>query len=687
MRVSKYLTILMLAGAISGNAADTKHRRHQLPVRLPGHIPTKAVSNATFVGHVDPSTTIPVTFTLPLRNQDELDALLQRIYDPSDELYQQYLTAEEFHQRHAPTEEDHKAVVAYAESLGLKVIGSHANRTLVNVSGNARAIERAFNLRLHHYQKEDGRRFFAPSNDPRVAGEIASVIGGLVGLDNHSVWHSYHRRNENSNFNSAHASPSGPNGGYSPADLVTAYNLSGLSQNGAGQVIALFELASYQASDIHAYTSQFGLPNAQLRNILVDGGSGQGIDPEVTLDIELALALAPLSQIYVYEGPNSNQGVLDTYNRIATDNVAKQVSTSWGIGEDHESLQYLQAESNIFKQMATQGQSIYAAAGDSGAYDDQTSSLVVDDPASQPYVCGVGGTTLSVNHSNGAYASESVWNNGAGNGAGGGGVSTVWTIPSWQSGVSTLYSKTHRNVPDVCLNADPNTGYAIFFNGSWTIYGGTSCAAPLWASFTACVNQALTANHQPTLGFPNPKLYPIASGSNYTSNFNDVTQGNNLFYQAGHGYDNATGWGSFKGNTLFASLTNTSVTPPPPPQGTPDLFLIVVPAAAFHKGGTGTYNITVDNIGTAATSGQVSVAITLPAGLTFNSFSGTGWTFNPSTLTATRTTALGTSSSFPPIQLTVNVGSNAPSDVVLSATVSGGGAGSNTTTEGTTILL
>ena len=216
------------------------------------------------------------------------------------------------------------------------------------------------------------------------------------------------------NFNAAsHGHPSGPGGGYSPKDLLTAYNLNRVSANGSKQIIALFELGGYLTSDINEYTNYFGLPSAKLKNILVDGGSSSGIDPEVTLDIELALALAPASQIYVYEGPNSDQGVLDTYNRIATDNLAKQVSTSWGIGEDLVDAQYLQAENAIFLQMAAHGQTIYAAAGDSGAYDDYPyHSLVVDDPASQPYVVGVGGTRLIVNSVSGAYSNESVWNDG-----------------------------------------------------------------------------------------------------------------------------------------------------------------------------------------------------------------------------------------------------------------------------------
>ena len=290
-----------------------------------------------------------------------------------------------------------------------------------------------------------------------------------------------------------------------------------------------------QAISMHI-RNYFGLPSAKLKNILVDGGSNSGIDPEVTLDIELAIALAPESQIYVYEGPNSNQGVLDTYNQIATDNLAKQVSTSWGLGENLVNTQYLQAENAIFQQMAAQGQTIYAAAGDSGAYDDypnnSSHALVVDDPASQPYVVGVGGTTLSVNAANMCLSEVNQY----------GMMALAMELVEVVSAAFGQFLRgkqmyppciqmTHRNVPDVALNADPNTGYAIYYNGQWQTYGGTSCAAPLWAAFTACVNQELAAAKKPPLGFANPILYAIGKGASYASNFHDVTTGNNLLLQ------------------------------------------------------------------------------------------------------------------------------------------------------------
>lgn len=676
------LSLTLHVGIVSATSSDDSS------VRLSGHILTKAVEKAVFLENLDAATEVPLTFVLPLRNKDKLEKLVQRMYDPTDQqYYRKYLTSEEFIELFAPTQEDYDKVIAYAKSLGLTITGNHSNRTLLNVSASSASIETAFNLHLHQYQKTNGRKFHAPDNNPEVPSSIASIIHSIVGLDNHVVWRSFNRRKEItkeslvSNINPK-TFPSGPRGGYSPNDILTAYNLTGMSANGSGQIIALFELGGYQASDINEYTSYFGLPSPKLTNILVDGGSSSGIDPEVTLDIELAIALAPQSQIYVYEGPNSNQGVLDTYNRIATDNLAKQVSTSWGMGEDLEAIQYLQAENAIFLQMAAHGQTIYAAAGDSGAYDDYPSdssqSLVVDDPASQPYVVGVGGTTLTVNSGSGAYGGEQVWNDGLGNGAGGGGVSAVWSIPSWQNNISTRYSKTNRNVPDVSLNADPNTGYSIYYNGQWTIYGGTSCAAPLWAAFTACVNQALVASQKPVLGFANPLLYAIGAGSLYSTDFHDITVGNNLYYSAEIGYDNATGWGSFNGANLFANLTNS--TPTPLPKLSPLLNITMTTTLSFIKGQTGVYQIGVSNKGNGPTSGAVAVTVALPQGLTYKSFSGSGWTFNRQTLTFTQNNTLQPGSSYPPIVLSVKVGYSTRPSVVSTATVSGGGSPSSTIT-------
>ena len=343
-----------------------------------------------------------------------------------------------------------------------------------------------------------------------------------------------------------------------PPDIKKAYNLTGVTSNGDGQVLGLFQLDGYTLSDIRAYQSAFGLPSVPLQNVLVDGYSGAAGDGsiEVSLDIELQSALAPgAKKIIVYEGPNSGAGVIDTYNKIATDNLAKQVSTSWGVAEGESSPAMLNAESAIFQQLAAQGQTVYAAAGDSGAYDDGR-TLSVDDPASQPYVTGVGGTSLAVS-SDGTYRGESAWNHGHGHGGGGGGISAYWSKPAFQSGLGVSAAK--RNVPDVSLDSDPDTGYAVAWRGGWYLVGGTSCAAPLWAAFTALVNQQRAQTGGATLGFANPALYQIGRSAGGANDLHDVADGStNMFYAAAKGYDDATGWGSFNGAKLLADLAPVS---------------------------------------------------------------------------------------------------------------------------------
>lgn len=539
------------------------------PVRLAGHVPSRAIVSARLLGGTPGDTPVSLAFVLPLRNQGELQDLLRRLYDPSDPLYGHYLTPQEFTERFGPAQADYDAVAAYARGLGFTVSGTHSNRALLDVTGSVVQAEAAFNLHLHNYQAPDGRIFHAPDSDPEVPGAIASRLGGVIGLDNSSAWHAHNHPVSPEEM--AQAAPlqigTGPNGGLAPADIMTAYNLNGLGAvKGGGQILGLFELDGYTQSDVSNYVSHFGLAAVPLQNVLVDGFSGRagtGAD-EVTLDIELQIALAPdAAKIIVYEGPNTSTGVVDTYNRIATDNLAKAISTSWGLSELQSSSTIRNAENSAFMQMAAQGQSIFAASGDSGAYDNRT-TLSVDDPGSQPYMVGVGGTQLFVN-SGETYNFETTWNvNGTVNGgAGGGGISAVWTIPSWQVGLATpqnMASSTMRNVPDVSLNADQYTGYAIFYNGGWTIYGGTSCAAPLWAAFTARVNQQLAANGAAPLGFANPVIYPIARGANYTTDFHDIADGStNLYYPAVTGYDDATGWGSFNGANLFADLAPSTI--------------------------------------------------------------------------------------------------------------------------------
>jgi subtilase family serine protease len=257
-----------------------------------------------------------------------------------------------------------------------------------------------------------------------------------------------------------------------------------------------------------------------------------------------------LSKVIVYEAPNPSPWE-DILNRMANDNAAKNLSCSWGGGGPDSTAE------QIFQQMAVQGQTFFNATGDDDAY---TGSIPF--PSDSPYIVQVGGTTLSTVSAGGAWSSETTWNWGGGTGSSGG-ISTVYGIPTWQAPISMASnqgSTTKRNLPDVALTAD--NVYVVYHNGRAGAFGGTSCAAPLWAAYTALVNQkSLSLGHNP-VGFLNPALYAIALGGSYTSNFHDITTGNNITGQSGGkwsavaGYDLCTGLGTPNGPTLLATLTS-----------------------------------------------------------------------------------------------------------------------------------
>jgi kumamolisin len=528
--------------------------------RLPGHQPVKALAQARALGRLGGARRVELAISLPLRDRQALEALVARIYDPADPLHGHYLTAAEFARRFGPSRDDYEAVADYFAARGMKVSRRHPNRLVLNLKGRARNAESILGLKLLRYRNPAGREFFAPDRDPELPARIAARILHVAGLDDAEA-----RRSPRLVEKTAPASRSplgigsGPGGGLTPDDIATAYNLGGTQGDGSGQTLGVFSLAGYDPADIAFYQNYFGLTDIAVRNISVDGGipRSQAVHSEATLDVELLMATAPRgSTLLVYEGPNTPPGFIDILNRIATDNLAKAVSCSWGSSEDANSDSYLQAENQIFLQMAAQGQTFFAAAGDGGAYDNGV-TLSVDDPASQPYVMGVGGTRLSLD-SGGAYLGETTWNGGRA-GAGGGGVSKVWSIPSYQQGLLSAASRSRRNVPDVSLAADPDTGYSIYYRGAWTTFGGTSCAAPIWTGFAARVNQERLAQGYGPLGLLNPALYRLARSTRYPDDFHDTADGsNNLYYTAFVGYDNATGWGSFNGANLLADLSSNA---------------------------------------------------------------------------------------------------------------------------------
>lgn len=355
--------------------------------------------------------------------------------------------------------------------------------------------------------------------------------------------------------------------GLSPTGIKNAYSMTS-SLDGSGQTLALFALDGFSLSDIEAYESAFDLPSITIDTVLVDGATGiPGDDAdEVTASIELMMALAPgISKIIVYEGVNSAAGILSTYNQIASDNLANALATSWGSPESATPGSLVSAEALVFKQMVAQGQVIFAASGDKGAYADGE-NLSVLDPASQSLVIAVGGTTLTLDES-GNYGSETTWFDSLSNAGSGGGISSLWNTTLWQQQVTydqPGISYTMRSIPDVTLNADPTTGYAIYFNGAFEVFGGTSAATALWTAFSALANEAMINSDGSPLGFLAPLLYQVETEANFATYYNDIMNGSTNgypLYEAVYGYDVPTGLGSPSIDNLIGYFLST-VQPP-----------------------------------------------------------------------------------------------------------------------------
>jgi subtilase family serine protease len=536
---------------------------------------------------------------LQLRNQADLDSLLNAIYDPQSLQYHQFLTPEQFNQSFAPTSDQVQQVVAFLQSQGLTITSIAPNNLLIDATGTVAQAQQTFNTQINTYQL-GSRTFYANATAPTLPGSISQLITSISGLDNSIQYrplyqraHSYRQSIlKHLTKRLSHNNLAGPTSGYGPKDLTGAYNLTPLQSAGIlgdNQTVALFELDGYQPNDVAQYLQNYNLGNPNTNNVLVDGfngSAGQGAI-EVELDMEVVAAMAPHANQIIYEGPNTTQGLNDTYNKIVTDNKAQIVSTSWGLCEASSGNAELQTLDTIFKQGAAQGISIFAASGDSGAYDCGDTNLAVDSPAGDPYVTGVGGTNLQLNA--GAYGSESVWSNpgntqrGPKGAGGGGGISSTFKQPAWQTGpgVHNQYSNGFRQVPDISADADTATGYAMYCTvtnagcpaSGWISVGGTSASAPLWAGSVALVNQYLQAQGKKRIGFANPALYGLFNAQQQFPAFHDITTGNNLFYPATSNYDLASGIGSPDiyniARDLVALSSGGTPTPTPSPTNTP----------------------------------------------------------------------------------------------------------------------
>ncbi len=443
-----------------------------------------------------------------------------------------------------PAQIDRIRKFAQENNLQMLERGDEVLRRTVTLSGTAAAVEKAFGVELNEFEYDNGS-YRGYTGSIQIPDELASLISGVFGLDNRPVAHPHFRyRNTNRAFGSRVSSVS-----YNPAQVAKLYGFP-QDASGSGQTIGLIELGGgYRPSDIRDYFQAQGIKTPSVKSFSVDDATNrpttaQSADGEVMLDIEVAASVAPEVSLVVYFAPNTSRGFQDALSIAIHDQLNKPsvLAICWGSAESTWSPQSMENFDQVAQEAAMLGITITVASGDNGSSDGVNDGKNhVDFPASSPHVLAIGGTSLRV--ANGAIERETVWNDGAQGGASGGGFSTVFARPTWQS---IAGAQSSRGVPDVAANADPETGYNILVDGQQQVVGGTSAAAPLWAGLVVLLNQRLNRR----LGFVNPSFYRV----NQSKDFRDITTGGNGAFSASAGWDPVTGLGSPNGNQLLQAL-------------------------------------------------------------------------------------------------------------------------------------
>ncbi len=574
--------------------------------------------HAASAGTVAPSTRLALTVVFTPRNALALTALVAAVSNPASPSYHHYLSVDGFATRFGASSASVAAVRRTMRADGLTPGALARDRLSIAVSGTAAAASRAFDVSLRRYRVRSGKEMYANTSAPRVPAGLGGIVAGVLGLDDLpaavpeglDAIHAGPRSPAARLGAAAHAASGSFVGAGGPVPCAAAtsfaaslpavstidqvgkaYGFSGLyaaGDFGQGVTVALLELEPYasEASDLNSFQQCFGT-NAQVTDIPVEGGSPLTVTTaESAVDLENLIGLAPDAKVEVYYGPNAGNGPYDTLATIVDappGQHAQVINNSWGLCEPDSSATTVEQENILLEQAAAQGETFISSSGDRGAegcaeewnnnldvpsqqIDPNAADLAVDDPASQPYATAVGGTNLNAI---GPPPSETGWEQLYW-GASGGGISRFWQMPTWQlysgvPGVLNSYSSGTpcddpsgycREVPDVSADGSTETGYATFYEGGWSAWGGTSTAAPDWAALAALADSS--ANPYPgcstPFGFLNPLLYEIAAGDNHADAFNDITIGDNSGYFEGTspygpypatpGYDMVTGLGT-----------------------------------------------------------------------------------------------------------------------------------------------
>jgi kumamolisin len=495
-----------------------------------------AIRNALRLGPSDGATTVSLSFALKVRNPERLAALIAS---------GQTVTPEAYSTEFGIDPVQVQGAVADLQRSGFSA-SWRAGSSLIAADGPAPLAAALLNVDIESYRLPNGTVFYATLDQPRIPTLLANVAASVSGLDNYRRARSFAVRR----------------GGLTPTDVLSFYNLQPLRQaglDGTGQTIVLPEIDDLpNFDDLNKFATEFSLPPFDsLLTIKRDPNWGTPEKPqgETVLDLEIIHEVAPNAKLVIYLSAADFGHGDRAFDQLVTDHLGSIISESLGACEPDTPSGHRNTYAAIQDRAVAQGMSHFVASGDSGAYtcgEDQDPAGSF--PATLPTVTTVGGTTV-FESVQGLYFKERAWGSPIDESGTGGGPSQFYPIPDYQKNVAQSAGHGQRQLPDVSAAGDPATGFHVVFGGKDGQVGGTSASTPLWAATIALVNQDLKKRGMRQVGFANPALYWMgANQATFPAKpFHDVTTGNNLLFDAGTGWDFATGWGSMDGAALDAA--------------------------------------------------------------------------------------------------------------------------------------
>jgi len=614
--------------------------------------------NGLVTGPLDSRKQLTIEVVFALQHDAARAQLRAELHDPSSPRYRHWLAPEQFNAQFGPRPEDFSAVADWLVGQGFRIVESNPNARYIRLSGGVAQIGSTFQVNLVSVHHGHFASIGAPQIPVRFEGVIASIHGlddlhaaialarnappppptaTPAALEKLTLALSMDAGAAASRIASRPAVTFGGHTGFAPSDLYTFYDETPVLNSGidgAGDCIAIVGDSDYLASAVSLFNDTFGVPAATVNEILSSNRNGTFTNPgrntdeiEALFDIEWSHAAAPGATVNFYLGDDNNStngAIYDAIRQAVMSNSCSVMSISFGAcSTDPSGLANLYAP--LFEQAAMQGQSVFAASGDQGAagivFDPTTIACVagtspnVSEPAQDPNVTAVGGTSFSpaydVSGNDASTVSNTirmVWNSGGG--ASGGGASTVFPKPSYQLGLTP--NDGARDVPDVALLAD-GAAPGVFIGDDpgpsedaavGCCLGGTSLSSPVFAGFTKLIEQKVGAR----LGNINAQVYSLASSGGSSNGFRDITSGTNPFngvtgFSAGPGYDQCTGWGEVDVDQFVTAFAATFVTPTATSTQTPAGTPSPTPTATSTQTPAGTPSPTP-----TATSTQTSTA-------------------------------------------------------------------------------